>query len=245
MYYDTLDQLNDVDIVVFGLTTDELQEWLDMNGYDYDNIHGNFILKDYRIDISVGNKLLIMNPLKNHAALTLQDNIDSRDCTLNSLLFNPRDYNVYGTDQMINDFKNYNISTRMTNLSTVFRFRCTFFFRMVKLMIRLSIQHSRVVTIDKIIWEKMSMITRVGHYQMSIGWSTKFNESLSDAEFIEFMNIIQEKTYLIKFIRPAIWKRWVDRIQTLTPSYNIDDIVEAKINPFAFDINDFPTLGNN
>lgn len=232
----TPEKLNDVDIAVFGMTTDMLQVWMGANDYEFTEVHSTFTLKSYNVEISIANKLLVSSPFTHCDAKTINENILSRDCSINSMFLDlrgdcPKIYDTLG-GQIIEDLANLRISTRMTNLRTVFRFRPTFFFRLVKLMIRLSLRYDKTYTIDKIIWDKMRDIKTQNPVTLSVGWSHKFNLSLTDDEFIQFMKVIRGHLYLLKFIRGNIYKIWIARLVRL----------ESQPIPTFNDI-EFPALG--
>lgn len=219
--------INDVDIVVFGMSTNELQNWLTINEYQFSEVNSNFTLNNYKVDINVGNKLLVNDLFTHCDSPNIDDNISSRDCVMNSAFLDLRNNTMYDmcNGQVMKDIKNLAIRTNLPNLRTVYRFRPTFFFRLIKLSIQLN------ATIDPEIWKKISTITTDNPVQLSTGWSMKLDNCLNDSEFIKFMDIMQDHEYLQKFIRDPIWERWMKRMSSNN---------QIKINSL-----DFPPLGRN
>jgi hypothetical protein len=246
------DAINDVDLVVYGITTPHLRDWLFSNGYGFTEVHGNFTLTEYKVDISVGKKIMFNRRCQNCEGQTIYDDVQSRDAYLNCGLIDlrggPKVYDL-GNGQLMKDLETGIITTPLTNLRTVFRFRPTFLFRLIKLSIRLSIMCNKSYVLDPIILNKTAAITTENPVTLSKTWSSKFIKSLSNEEFVQFMKVIQDRPFLLKFIRGGlagngIWKTWVNKIRSLDKSFKIPIYSRSSIKEaFVFSADNFPPLG--
>lgn len=216
---------NDIDIFSYDITIEKLKEILDGLGYLYDQSsylvnNGVFQLidpagKSYHIDVSIARYIDPHRPKKFMYPKNLAEDIISRDCTANSLIFDIDTGNIHDPCNALKDFKERKITTMMPNLNHLYRNNPLIFFRILKFSVLFEYE------LDE------SILLAINHFndrgyrraQLSNGSAIKLIKNMSDDQFIQFIDVIKQSN-LLWFFKPRSRNEYITRERHIEENNN-------------------------